>query len=78
MLVPSSLKIIELGAGSFALKSYLAENLGAAKAFKFIKIKFSNIINANIFFILKLVNINFNLNKIQFLFYMKIMKLLTK
>jgi tRNA A58 N-methylase Trm61 len=36
MLVPSSLKIIELGVGSFALKSYLAENVGAAKVFAFI------------------------------------------
>jgi tRNA A58 N-methylase Trm61 len=46
MLVPSSLKIIELGAGSFALKSYLAENVGAAKAFEFIiKNKDTTILN---------------------------------
>jgi tRNA A58 N-methylase Trm61 len=43
MLVPSSLKIIELGAGSFALKSYLAENVGAAKVFELIiKNKYEN------------------------------------
>ena len=36
MLVPSSLKIIELGAASFALRSYLAKNVGAAKVFELI------------------------------------------